>query len=149
MSHGWRRAIEPNDIWKWPCTTHRPSPTRLHLRLHIDSQQHELAIAQAQRALALDPNDANSYLAIAYAVIYAGRPQEALNFIEKAMRLNPHYPDYYMYILGLAHFHLDQYEEAVILFEKAVKLNPVNYVPLIPLSAAQAQLGRKQEAAPH
>ena len=128
---------------------HNPSPLAYQAasRLHIDSQQHELAIAQAQRALALDPNDANSYLAIAYAVIYAGRPQEALNFIEKAMRLNPHYPDYYLYILGLAHFHLDQYEEAVTLFEKAVKLNPVNYVPLIPLSAAQAQLGREQEAA--
>ena len=116
-------------------------------RLHIDSQQHELAIAQAQRALALDPNDANSYLAIAYALIYAGRPREALNFVEKAMRLDPHYPAYYLFILGLAHFHLDQFEKAVTLFQKALKLNPVNYVPLIPLSAAQAQCGREQEAA--
>ena len=116
-------------------------------RLHIDSQQHELAIAQAQRSLALDPNDANSYLAIAYALIYAGRPREALNFVEKAMRLDPHYPAYYLFILGLAHFHLDQFEKAVTLFEKALKLNPVNYVPLIPLSAAQAQCGREQEAA--
>ena len=115
-------------------------------RLHIDSQQHELAIAQAQRALALDPNDANSYLAIAYALIYAGGSQEALNFVEKAMRLDPHYPAYYLFILGLAHFHLDQFEKAVTLFEKALKLNPVNYVPLIPLSAAQAQCGREQEA---
>jgi len=116
-------------------------------RLHIDSQQHELAIAQAQRSLALDPNDANSYLAIAYALIYAGRPREALNFVEKAMRLDPHSPAYYLFILGLAHFHLDQFEKAVTLFEKALKLNPVNYVPLIPLSAAQAQCGREQEAA--
>jgi len=128
---------------------HNPSPLAYQAasRLHIDSQQHELAIAQAQRALALDPNDANSYLAIAYALIYAGRPQEALNFVKKAMRLDPRYPDYYLFVLGLAHFHLDQYEEAVTLFEKALKLNPVNYVPLIPLSAAQAQLGREQEAA--
>ena len=116
-------------------------------RLHVDRQQHETAIALAQRALALDPNDANSYLAIAYALIYAGRPQEALGFVEKAMRLDPHYPDYYLFILGLAHFHLDQYEEAVTLFEKALKLNPENYVPLIPLSASQAQLDRLQEAA--
>ena len=116
-------------------------------RLHIDSQQHELAIAQAQRSLALDPNDVNSYLAIAYALIYAGRPREALNFVEKAMRLDPHSPAYYLFILGLAHFHLDQFEKAVTLFEKALKLNPVNYVPLIPLSAAQAQCGREQEAA--
>jgi len=116
-------------------------------RLHVDRQQHETAIAQAQRALALDPNDANSYLAIAYALIYAGRPQKALGFVEKAMRLDPHYPDYYLFILGLAHFHLDRYEEAVTFFEKALKLNPENYVPLIPLTAAQAHLGRKKEAA--
>ena len=116
-------------------------------RLHVDRQQHETAIAQAQRALALDPNDANCYLAIAYALIYAGRPQEALGYVDKAIRLDPHYPDYYLFILGLAHFHLDQYQEAVTLFEKALKLNPENYIPLIPLSAAQARLGRKKEAA--
>jgi len=116
-------------------------------KMHIDWQKHELAIAQAQRALALDPNDASSYLAIAYALIYAGRPKEALGFVERAMRLDPHYPAYYLFVLGLAHFVLDQYEEAATLFERALKLNPENYVPLIPLSAAQAQLGRKQEAA--
>jgi len=116
-------------------------------RLHVDRQQHETAIAQAQRALALDPNDANCYLAIAYALIYAGRSQEALHNIDKAMRLDPHYPDYYLFILGLAHFHLDRYQEAVTFFERALKLNPENYVPLIPLSAAQGQLDRKKEAA--
>ncbi|NIS54255.1 MAG: hypothetical protein GWN94_24705, partial [Phycisphaerae bacterium] len=31
-------------------------------RMHTDWQQHEEAIALAQRALALDPNDASSYL---------------------------------------------------------------------------------------
>ena len=126
----------------------KPSPLAYQAasKMHIDWQQHEMAIGLAQRALALDPNDSNSYLAIAYALIYAGRPQEALDFVEKAMRLDPHYPSYYLFILGLAHFHLDQYEEAVPLFEKALKLNPVNYVPLIPLSAAQAHLGREQEA---
>jgi tetratricopeptide (TPR) repeat protein len=116
-------------------------------KMHIDWHKHEMAIAQAQRALALDPNDASSYLAIAYALIYAGRPKEALGFVEKAMRLDPHYPAYYLFVLGLAHFVLDQYEEAATLFERALKLNPENYVPLIPLSAASARLGRKQEAA--
>ena len=128
---------------------HNPSPLAYQAasRLLVDRQQHETAIAQAQRALALDPNDANCYLAIAYALIYASRSQEALSFMDKAMRLDPHYPAYYLFVFGLAHFHLEQYEEAVTLFEKALKLNPVNYIPLVPLSAAQAQLGREQEAA--
>ena len=126
-----------------------PSPLAYQAasKMHIDWHKHELAIAQAQRALALDPNDANSYLAIAYALIYAGRPKEALGFVERAMRLDPHYPDYYFFVLGLAHFDLEQYEEAVTLFERALTLNPKYYVPLIPLSAAHALLGREQEAA--
>ncbi len=108
---------------------------------------HEEAIAEAQRAIALDPNDANSYLAMAYALIYAGRPEEAVDFVKKAMRLDPHYPAYYLFIHGLAHFGTEQFAGAAALFQRALKRNPENYVPLIPLSAAYGHLGRKQEAA--
>jgi len=104
------------------------------------------AIAEAERAIALDPNDANSYLAMAYALIFAGRPKEAFGLVEKAMRLDPHYPAYHLFVLGLAHFGTEQFEKAVTLFERALKRNPQNYVPLIPLAAALAHLGRNQEA---
>ena len=125
-----------------------PSPLAYQAasKMHIDWMQHEMAIAHAQRALGLDPNDADSYLAIAYALIYASRPKEALGFVEKAMRLDPHYPAYYLFVLGLAHFVLEHFEEAVTLFERALKHNPTYYVPLIPLSAAHAHLNREQEA---
>jgi len=73
-------------------------------KMLIDSHEHEEAITKAQRAIALDPNDANSYLAIAYALIHAGRPEEALDFLKTAMRLDPNYPAYYLFVLGLAHF---------------------------------------------
>jgi len=126
-----------------------PSPLayRAASRLHIDWMQPKDAVALAQRGLALDPNDANNYLAIAYALIYAGRPQEALGFVDKAMRLDPHYPAYNLFVLGLAKFVLEEYEEAVTFFERALKLNPEDYVPLIPLASAMAQLGHRQEAA--
>jgi TolB-like protein/class 3 adenylate cyclase/Flp pilus assembly protein TadD len=109
-------------------------------------QRCEDAIVEAERAVALDPNDTNSYLAMAYALIFAGRPKEAFELVEKAMRLDPHYPAYHLFVLGLAHFGTEQFEKAVTLFERALKRNPQNYVPLIPLSAALAHLGRKQEA---
>jgi TolB-like protein/class 3 adenylate cyclase/Flp pilus assembly protein TadD len=109
-------------------------------------QRCEDAIVEAERAIALDPNDTNSYLAMAYALIFAGRPKEAFGLVEKAMRLDPHYPAYHLFVLGLAHFGTEQFEKAVTLFERALKRNPQNYVPLIPLAAALAHLGRKQEA---
>jgi tetratricopeptide (TPR) repeat protein len=108
---------------------------------------HEEAIFEAERAIALDPNDAYSYLAMAYALVYAGRPKEAVDFVQRAMRLDPHYPAYHLYVLGLAHFVMEEFDAAVPLFERALKRNPENYVPLISLAAAYAYLGREQEAA--
>ena len=116
-------------------------------KIHVDQHEHKVAIAKAQRAIALDPNDANSYLAIAYALIYAGRPKEALDFVQRAMRLDPHYPAYYLFVLGLAHFSTEQFNEAANSFERTLKRNPENYMPLIHLAAAYAHLGREQEAA--
>jgi len=116
-------------------------------KLHVDQHEHEEAIAEAQRAIALDPNDSDSYLAMAYALIHAGRPEEALDFVEKAMRLDPYYPAYYLFVLGLAHFALEQFEQAATLFERALKRNPIDYVPLIHLAAAYGHLDREQEAA--
>jgi TolB-like protein len=127
------------------------SPTALAYqvasRVLTDRAEHEEAIAKAQRAIAFDPNDANSYLAKAYALIYAGRPKEAFDLVQRAMRLDPHYPAYYLFVLGLAHFGMEQFEKAAISFERALKRNPINYVPLIPLTAAYAHLDREHEAA--
>lgn len=109
-------------------------------------QRSQDAITEAERAIALDPNDANSYLAMAYALIFAGTPKKAFDFIEKAMRLDPHYPAYHLFVLGLAYFGTDQFEKAATLFERALKRNPENYAPLIPLAAAHAHLGRIREA---
>ncbi len=126
-----------------------PSPLahQASSKMLIDWHLHEEAIFEAERALGLDPNDANSYLAMAYALVYAGRPKEAVDFVKSAMRLDPHYPAYHLYVFGLAHFVMEEFDEAVPLFERALKLNPRNYVPLIPLAAAYAHLGREQEAA--
>ena len=115
-------------------------------KILVDRLKHQEAMAKAQRAIALDPNDANSYLTMAYALIHIGRAKDAFDFVEKAMRLDPHYPAYYLFIFGLAHFTMEQFEEAATFFERALKRNPTNYVPLIHLAAAYAHLGREQEA---
>ena len=115
-------------------------------KMLIGSSEHEKASAKAEQSISLDPNDANSYIAMAYTLIYAGRPKEAFGFIQKAMRLDPQYPAYYLFVLGLAHFGMDRFEEAATSFERALTRNPENYVPMIPLAAAYAHLNREQDA---
>jgi adenylate cyclase len=67
-----------------------PSAHRLLARLHLwKSRQHELAIAEVERAIALNPNDADSYVLLGNILTFAGRPEESIGFAEKAMRLHP------------------------------------------------------------
>src|SRR5687768_4339438 len=40
---------------------------------YVRKKQHEQAIAEAQRAIALDPNDADSYVNLAESLRFAGR----------------------------------------------------------------------------
>jgi len=62
------------------------------------------------------------------------------------MRIDPDYPVYYLFVLGLAQFGMEQLKKAAFSFEEAFVRNPENYVTLIPLAATYAHLNRKKEA---
>ncbi len=121
---------------------HRVASKRLIILLY-----HEEAIAEAERAIALDPNDADGYAAMADALIYSGKPEEAVDFVKDAMRLDPHNLANYLYILGLAHFGMEHFQEAASLFERAFKLNPeIGLLQRVYLAVAYVHLGQEDKA---
>ncbi len=113
--------------------------TRLYQR------RYDEAIAEAERAIALDPNYPDGYFLMGLIFTFAGRSTEAIDYLKRAIRLNPQYPGACLYYLGLAKYCLEQYEEAAIASERSQKLNP-HYGPWV-LAITYAQLGRGQEAA--
>jgi adenylate cyclase len=111
-------------------------------------RQHQEAILEAERALALDPNNPTSLYHMGIALTYAGRPKDAVEFFKRGGRLDPHNPSRYLAGLGRAHFCMGELEEAVGLYEKALRLNPET-APLAwgcCRAAFYALLGRDQEA---
>jgi tetratricopeptide (TPR) repeat protein len=112
----------------------------------VHAQQHAEAIAEAQRAVASDPNDADGYVALAGALSFAGRPAEALDAVERAMRLNPHYPSSYAYQRGLALFGLDRLDEATASLERAIEINRDDYWSQRLLLAIYGLKGRRDDA---
>jgi adenylate cyclase len=108
--------------------------------------QHELAIAELQKALTSDPNNADGLATLGSILSWAGRPDEGLRMIKKAMRFNPIYPVYYLWILGHAYFLMDEHEEAIAAFKRALNLNPNFYPTHFYLAASYSDLGREEEA---
>jgi adenylate cyclase len=108
--------------------------------------RHEQAIAEAERAVALDANDPVGYEAMAVALIYAGQPAKGAEMIGRAMRLDPHYTHEYLYWLGLAQFGLERMDDAAASLTRASQADPDDELALILLAATYGHLGRIQEA---
>ena len=87
------------------------------------------AIVEAQRAVDLNPNDADSRAVLAEVLIYCNKPEEAITAIQVARRLDPHNEARYAYLEGLARFGLGQFEVAAQLLERALELGPDLWPP--------------------
>ena len=93
--------------------------------VYLWRKQHVQAIAEQERAIALNPNDADGYADLAEILAWAGRPEDALGLVEKAMRLNPHYPANNLFILGFAYSTMERYEEAMPALKRASRAVPI------------------------
>ncbi|MGE0681776.1 MAG: adenylate/guanylate cyclase domain-containing protein [Candidatus Binatia bacterium] len=114
--------------------------------VYLWKKQHDLAAAEMERALVLDPNRADTYSAFADVCNFSGKPENSPSLVEKAMRLNPQYPNWYLWDLGHAYYLLRQYEEAIAIFKRALTRNP-DFIPAHGfLAIIYGETGSAQEA---
>ena len=101
---------------------------------------------EAQKCVALDPNGAHGYLYLCMVYRFAGRHEEAVQAIEKAIRLNPFPPNTYFRDACWAYFFVGRYEEAIAAGKKAVTLSPNDGQAHLSLAIAYSLAGRQKEA---
>jgi TolB-like protein len=104
------------------------------------------AIAEARQAIALDPNSADSRVALGCALYMAGKPEQAIAPIRKAIRSNPIAPSHYYYHLGEAYTFTRRYEDAIAAFQKALERSPDYILAHVNLTIAYSLSGRNDEA---
>jgi adenylate cyclase len=133
-----RRALELND----------QEPVS-HLALGnvlLWRRNHEGALAEFDRMIALDPNFAQGHTARGFALMYAGRAAEALEPIAMAMRLDPHYGSIVLHFLAQANFSLGQYETAAQLLIDRIARTPGTDSSRMLLASCYGHLGRAEDA---
>jgi TolB-like protein len=109
-------------------------------------RQHEEAVSEYERALALDPNDPACNSGMGSVLMFSGKPKESIDFINRAIRLDPHNPVHYLHQLGQAQFCMGSLEEAATLFEKLRRLSPETWLGAPWLASIYGLLGREEEA---
>ncbi|MCP4764954.1 MAG: adenylate/guanylate cyclase domain-containing protein [Gammaproteobacteria bacterium] len=108
-------------------------------------KKHDASIRAYERALQLNPNDADVISELADTYAHSGRSEEAVTLLKKAMHLNPFYPDEYLWNLGGAYYNLKQYENAI---DAVNQMNNPTEGSRI-LAASHAQLGQLDIARAH
>jgi adenylate cyclase len=114
--------------------------------LYSIRREHDRALAEAERAAALDPGGADVHAWLATSLLYAGRPEDAIPFFEKAIRLNPFAPTWYFFAFGSAYRIMERYEDAVAQYRKALHVAPDNVFAHLSLALTYSLLGRDEEA---
>ena len=109
-------------------------------------RQHEQAITAGQQAIALSPNGAEVHALLAVTLNFSGKPEDGLVMIEKAMRLSPVYPSWYLHVLGMSHYLVGRYEEALAAFTYCRDRYPDAWFPYVGLVLTSVQLGREGDA---
>lgn len=123
-----------------------PSDGRAHYALGLAALYNakaEVAAAEFRTAEALAPSDADTLLTIAWSLPGLGETDRAVSLAERALILNPHYPDWYNQGLSYVFFFGGQYQRSVhhrLLVKKPLA---VDYAYL---AAAYALLGKQANA---
>jgi len=108
----------------------------------------ELALGQTERALEINPSDAESYVTRGNSFVWAGRAAEALPWLEGALRLDRSNERATLH-LGIAYYLLDRYSEAVETLDRALAGNLGRNTQLMGrpvLAATYAELDRPEDA---
>lgn len=114
--------------------------------VHYMRGEYEESIAAAEHAIALGAQDPWSYHALAKALLYAGRPAEALENIDKAARLDPLDPAGFVWRRGQVLYHLGRFEDSATQFSISLDAGDSITDTHMFLAANYGQLARPEDA---
>jgi adenylate cyclase len=119
---------------------------RILAALNLTREDHDKAAYHQERALALNPNYDLVVVQQGELLTWLGRPEEGIDWIKKAMRLNPYHPERFWSHLGRACYCAEKYAEAAEAFSRITRPDHTHHAFL---AATFAHMGNAVAAAAH
>jgi len=91
---------------------------RILAAVNVAHDDLDRAVHHQDRALSLNPNDDLIVVQQGEILTWIGQPEEGIDWIRKAMRLNPYHPERFWHHLGRAYFVARRYREAIEAFQR-------------------------------
>jgi adenylate cyclase len=121
-------------------------PHSLLAFIHLYKKEHDKAIIEANKAVSLNPNGAESLVVLGFILSMSGEPEKGIIHIEKAFRLNPTPFSYYYNILGVAYMATDQYEKAIEILNQGIRIDPDSFFPYVDLTVCYIEQNEVDKA---
>lgn len=102
------------------------------------------AMHASERALQMDPDSAEAHASRGLALYVSKRFKQAERQFETAMMLNPNLLEAY-FLYGMICSSQGNFEKAAWLYLRAAEVSPADYLPLVYLSQAYSEMGRKDD----
>ena len=109
-------------------------------------RRHDQAVANFEKAIALDPNNAEVYADFGQVLNYLGDPERALEMSEKAFSIETFTPPNWEFYAGHSYLLLRQYDEALTRLNSMVKRAPKFTPAHVRLAWAHVELNRLDDA---
>jgi adenylate cyclase len=109
-------------------------------------REHDRALAEARRCVALAPGSYEGHLGLARILTYSGNAAAAIDKIDTCMRLDPLYSDIALYFLAEALVSLGRFDEAVEALNRRLERNPNSETSYALLASCYGHLGEIAES---
>jgi adenylate cyclase len=114
--------------------------------LLIMSRDFEKGVAEAERAVALEPGSGHAYTTLGLNLNYSGRYEEAIPVLKNAIRLMPIPSALCLNSLGFSYRMLGRYEESIVSLKKLIQREPDSITGHLHLAATYVLAGKEAEA---
>jgi adenylate cyclase len=119
---------------------------RILAAVNLNFNEYDKAVYHQERALNLNPNSDLIVVQQGEVLTWLGRPQEGIEWIRRAMRLNPYHPERFWNHLGRAQFVARDYSGALQSFSRISKPDHTHHAFM---AAASAEMGNMTSASAH